>query len=177
MLAYNLHHILQRKTWDTQGRMWNFQFWKGNDECSRVQRTRTEIRAKESCLVVGYQSFSDVLIWGGFTQEIWNLNHILLYMMVILLPTFIYPLSGQSHKADVTVETSILHHWTQKLSLEDTLQLWLSIILLCLNNAGNMTMNDTQKWLQLNNAEIFFKENLSSATLKSYYKDTLKHGA
>ncbi len=40
-----------------------------------------------------------------------------------------------------------------------------------------MTMNDTQKWLQLNNAEIFLEENLSSATLKSYYKDTLNHGA
>ncbi len=53
-----------------------------------------EIRAKENCLVVGYQRFSDVLIWGGFTQETWNLNHILLYVMVILLPTFIFPLTG-----------------------------------------------------------------------------------
>lgn len=73
-------------------------------------------------------------------------------MMVILLPTFVSPLSGQSHKGDM----SCLDYKTHKFSLEYCINPWLDIIVLCLNNAGNIIMNYTQKWLKLNNADTFF---------------------
>lgn len=104
--------------------------------------------------------------------EIWNLKQV--YMMVILLPTFIFPLSGQSHKGVMRC----LDYKTQKFSLEDSIKAWLDIILLRLNNAGNIIMNDTQQCLQMNNAEIFLRENCqedkniencTTAALKSHY--------
>lgn len=75
--------------------------------------------------------------------------------MMVILPTFILSLSGQSHKGVMRC----LDYKTQKFSLEVSIKPWLDIILLCLNNAGNIIMNDTQQCLQMNNAEIFLREN------------------
>lgn len=51
---------------------------------------------------------------------------------------------------------SCLDYKTHKFSLEYCINPWLDIIVLCLNNAGNIIMNYTQKWLKMNNADKFF---------------------
>lgn len=91
-------------------------------------------------------------------------------MIIILLPTFISPLS-QPHKGDMRC----LDYKTPKFSLEDCINPWLDIIVLSLNNAGNIIMNETQNWLKMNNTDTFFFEGKSSGRKKKYRIILLQH--